>query len=528
MKKLTTLLGIFTLWALHVTCALGQTVSVFDMSYIDGTPIPLGGPITIEANGEARIQFAVQLQQSSGQAGTLTVYTKRYADDVAVQHGPSETIFSGMNFFSSSRDITLSGNNFFATGGRLYAEFMTTGGIAYRSGNYTISVPGGGSGGNGGNDPEDPPITYNQIEPAQFLYSGENPILIQGTTPMGGDGSYSYSWMKHEGGGWNFIPNANGKNYQPPAGTTVTRFRRRVTSGTRASLSNEHKILHVTNDENMIYVDDNDINIGESITLEGSQLSSYRDINWSKSTDNVSWSHNNSLCRFTPFSCTQTLNQTTFYRRHVTYWDGTGNYSNVIVVYTRIANDHIMYDSQSCTIIGSIPTGGYGSGSFTYKWYQRPVNGNWALISGATAKDYTPPTCSPSSTLEYRRVTITDIPNAPTNNTKGNLNTSVSNYVAVHGFYKESRAINELNVSLSPNPSKGRIISITVEGLEKAKQEMEVTVYSLSGLELQKKYLTLEKTKKQNEIQLNSLSSGIYIMTFKIGDQILNRQLILE
>ncbi|UOE48934.1 gliding motility-associated C-terminal domain-containing protein [Mucilaginibacter sp. SMC90] len=82
------------------------------------------------------------------------------------------------------------------------------------------------------------------IAPAvtQFCSTGD-PTSITGSTATGGDGTFSYQWQSSSGGNATFtdIPGATSKNYDPPALSQYTYYRRIVTSGacTTASISNE-------------------------------------------------------------------------------------------------------------------------------------------------------------------------------------------------------------------------------------------------------------------------------------------------
>jgi len=129
-------------------------VTMFDMTYINGTPISSGGNIEIQSESNSRILFAVSVNNPNGIQGILKIYTKKSSFDLEVQQGGTETI-SGTTFFVYSLDITLQSTNFNPTGGIIYAEFSNSGGIKYTSNTYSIVVNSSDSDGDGIPDSHD-------------------------------------------------------------------------------------------------------------------------------------------------------------------------------------------------------------------------------------------------------------------------------------------------------------------------------------------------------------------------------------
>lgn len=75
-----------------------------------------------------------------------------------------------------------------------------------------------------------PPIGNNTITADQTICSGQTPALINGTQPTGGDELFSYQWQSSiNGGPWTTIPGV-AQNYQPPALTQTTSYRRIVST----------------------------------------------------------------------------------------------------------------------------------------------------------------------------------------------------------------------------------------------------------------------------------------------------------
>ena len=76
-----------------------------------------------------------------------------------------------------------------------------------------------------------PPITNNSIENRQNYCAGGTPTPFIGSTPGGGNGSYTYQWQQLINGTWVPIPGATGKDYDPGPVTITTSYLRTVYSG---------------------------------------------------------------------------------------------------------------------------------------------------------------------------------------------------------------------------------------------------------------------------------------------------------
>ncbi|MVN20805.1 PKD-like domain-containing protein [Mucilaginibacter arboris] len=89
-----------------------------------------------------------------------------------------------------------------------------------------------------------PPISNNTVTANQQICYNNTPSVLNGSTPAGGDGSYSYQWQQSidNGANWNTISGATSINYQPVSLITTTQFRRIVTtalcSGAQQNVSN--------------------------------------------------------------------------------------------------------------------------------------------------------------------------------------------------------------------------------------------------------------------------------------------------
>lgn len=75
-------------------------------------------------------------------------------------------------------------------------------------------------------------IAGNDIAADQTICSGGPATLITGSTPTGGNGTFTYLWQKSEDGGpWIDIPGSDVKDYDPGNVSVTTKYRRIVTSG---------------------------------------------------------------------------------------------------------------------------------------------------------------------------------------------------------------------------------------------------------------------------------------------------------
>lgn len=76
------------------------------------------------------------------------------------------------------------------------------------------------------------------ISADQVICDGTTPALLDGQTPVGGSGTFTYVWESSaDNVNWNVIAGAVSEDYQPAAISTTTYYRRKVTSGACAATS---------------------------------------------------------------------------------------------------------------------------------------------------------------------------------------------------------------------------------------------------------------------------------------------------
>jgi PKD domain/Ig-like domain CHU_C associated len=97
------------------------------------------------------------------------------------------------------------------------------------------------------------PIGNNTIAASQTICSGNTPAGLTGSTPTGGDGTYSYQWQIKTTGGFSNISGATDKDYAPGALSQTTQFKRIVTAGSACSNSASAAITITISPESQVY-----------------------------------------------------------------------------------------------------------------------------------------------------------------------------------------------------------------------------------------------------------------------------------
>jgi len=89
-----------------------------------------------------------------------------------------------------------------------------------------------------------PPIANNTVSSTSALVCSGQTITVNGSTPTGGNGTYTYVWESSTDGGnsWSTIANQNGQNLTFLI-TVTTQFRRTVQSGACPDISNAYNIV---------------------------------------------------------------------------------------------------------------------------------------------------------------------------------------------------------------------------------------------------------------------------------------------
>lgn len=255
-----------------------------------------------------------------------------------------------------------------------------------------------------------PFISRNFIGAAQTLCSNQLPVILQGTLPQGGDGTYIYTWESStDNSSWNAIPSGTQIDYQPPLLNVTTYFRRRVTSGPCDNLSSSLAIVIGPPLGGNLLVTDQTICLGAApapitglLPTGGTGVYSYV---WQSSSNNSTWVNlgGQTGLDYTPPSLVQNL----YLRRIVTSGACLDTALTLsIIVEDSLSNNSIFPSQTICqgilpiTLTGSVPSG--GGGNWLYTWESSTNNTNWNVITGATLQNFLPPILN--QTIYYRRI----------------------------------------------------------------------------------------------------------------------------
>jgi gliding motility-associated-like protein len=274
-----------------------------------------------------------------------------------------------------------------------------------------------------------PVLTNNTITANQTICSGSVPAKLLGSNPLNGagTGTYTYTWQDStKSHTWIDIPGAikiASPDYQPPALTDTTRYRRIVFSSTCSDISksiivNVHKpiannnifLLSVVKWDTIICSGATPRLLKGSVPAGGTNLPGDYAYEWYYSLDKSAW---------TPVSAAGTnvnyqpgaLTVPTYYRRKVisgtciAYSDSiiTIKVLPLISLNTVSSDQTVCYNTIPVQLSGSDPAGGAGTGSYLYLWRESPDGLSWANATGTNnGKNYQPPALT--SPKKYKRI----------------------------------------------------------------------------------------------------------------------------
>jgi gliding motility-associated-like protein len=264
------------------------------------------------------------------------------------------------------------------------------------------------------------PISNNvATAPSVNTYcSPGNPTTIGGSTPSGGNGTFTYQWQSSvDNVNFTDISGATSNDYTPPQLTTTTYYRRTVTGSSCVvpSQSNAVGIIilppiannTVTSPAINSFCSSGDPTIITGSTpTGGSGTFAYQ---WQSSTDDVN---------FTDIAGANTasydpplITTTTYYRRSITSGVCSVPFlSNVITItiLPAVTNNVITAPAviafcvigDPAALSGNVPVG--GNGVYSYQWQSSIDGTNFTNIAGATAVSYDP--SAVNATTYYRRI----------------------------------------------------------------------------------------------------------------------------
>ncbi|MBF8962858.1 gliding motility-associated C-terminal domain-containing protein [Pontibacter sp. FD36] len=269
-----------------------------------------------------------------------------------------------------------------------------------------------------------PVIDQNTVTAIAPICEGAEAPTLKGSEPIGGTGSYAYTWefsTTGVNGSFKTPPSGfSGKDYAPGVLNETTWFRRKVTSGTcQVHVSEAVKVTVVKPiTMNFVSVQQGTICSGStpsviigSMPQGGTDQKTYR---WEMRSESGSFEPalgTNSGLNYTP----QINDKTMWYRRVVTGGPCGESVSNEIQILVQPAIEQntiqiagqpvICEGTAAATLTGALPTG--GNGSYTYRWLYSTAgpSATFSPAPGSNASQhYTSPTALTQTTWYIREV----------------------------------------------------------------------------------------------------------------------------
>lgn len=263
-----------------------------------------------------------------------------------------------------------------------------------------------------------PALDRNTLNEVAVICAGQSPAQLTGSTPIGGNGSYTYRWeasVTSSDGGFEVLAGATSATFQPGALNRTTWFRRTVMS---AGCSHTSAPIAVTVtpviEQNAVTAIAPICEGAEAPSLVATEptggTGSYT-YTWEYSTTGTNGSFraakgSNREQHYNP----GVLNETTFFRRKVTSGTCQEHVSEAVKVtvvkpitmnFVSVQQNTICSGSTPSIIIGSMPQG--GTDQKTYRWEMRTGDGMFEPALGSnTGLNYTPQI--KDKTMFYRRV----------------------------------------------------------------------------------------------------------------------------
>jgi len=236
----------------------------------------------------------------------------------------------------------------------------------------------------------------NLLVSSQTICTGQTPVSLQGSSPSGGTGMYSYSWESSvNNSNWQTIlPLATSRDYAPGTLTSSLYYRRVVSSGIctpSTSLPVSMLVLSLTGNTNIAA--SQTICSGFSPVLltglspnGGSGQYTYT---WESSLNALSWQtvQGASLSAYQP----PNLVASVYYRRMVHSLPCGPVSGNQVYILTEFptgqnligASQTICSGQSPVLLTGSVPTG--GNGIYTYQWLTSSNQTAWSVVGSGTS-----------------------------------------------------------------------------------------------------------------------------------------------
>lgn len=290
------------------------------------------------------------------------------------------------------------------------------------------------------------PVTGNNtILTDQVICTGSSPIPLTGSTPTGGNGTYSYTWESSPDMlSWNAIPGQTAINYSPGSLVNNIYYRRLVASAVCNPITSNMIVIQVDNP-----IGNNTVSAAQTICTGFSPAqfigsaptggSSGYTYQWQSSTNNITFAtvgggNSQNLV-------SNALTTSTYFRRVVTAGPCVPSTSTsiLVTVIPIVTNNSVSAAQTICT--GTAPAQftatnpGGGTGSYSFQWESSTNNTTFLPVSGATASTYTAPNLS---TTTYYRMVVTSVC----------TNTSASLQVTVHQLISSNTLASNQSICL--------------------------------------------------------------------------------
>ncbi|HUX94383.1 MAG TPA: T9SS type A sorting domain-containing protein [Bacteroidales bacterium] len=260
---------------------------------------------------------------------------------------------------------------------------------------------------------------YSDLSPGtigsdQLICYGAIPSLINVTTvETGGIGSNTYQWYSSANNStWSVASGSStGQNYQPPALTSKTYYRKAiinscktlytntVTKDVRTALSPGS----IGNDQTICYNETPAIIATLSNPSGASNSYTYA---WVSSINNSTWNTipGANLVSYQP----PALTQKTYYKKRIIDANCNSDYTNTVIVTVRqefligsIGSSQTICNGATPTPLTNATPPSGGQGTYTYIWESSLNTTDWSIITGATSSSYQPGALT--ATKYYRR-----------------------------------------------------------------------------------------------------------------------------
>jgi gliding motility-associated-like protein len=262
-----------------------------------------------------------------------------------------------------------------------------------------------------------PVLTAGSIAADQTVCAGTDAAPLTSSAPAaGGSGTFVYQWQASlDNTTWTSIAGATAETFAPGALAATTYFRRLVSSGPCAAVSNTVAVtVSPALAAGTIAADQTLCAGGTPASLTstapatgGAGAIAYQ---WESSADNATWTAISGATGLT-YAPGQ-LAATTYFRRRASADGSCGPaVSNVVTITVApvltagtAGTDQVLCPGATPAALNraTSPTG--GTGSYSYQWESSTDNATWSAIAGATGPDYAP---GPLTITTYFRRQVT-------------------------------------------------------------------------------------------------------------------------